>query len=64
MKSYEIAEVIAGKTIKSASLGGTYSTIYFTDGTKLEMEAQDSGPDEWGHHESAHTLFSFAEKKT
>lgn len=59
MKSYEIAEALVGKTIKSADLGGKYGSIEFTDGSRLDLEAQDSGPDEWGYHASESIFYSF-----
>jgi len=49
---YEIARALVGKTIEYADVSGDI-TIRFTDGTVLELEARDSGPDEWGHHASA-----------
>lgn len=52
MGDYEIGEKVKGKKIKYASFSYDV-TIEFTDGSRLKLEAVDSGP-EWGHHASAH----------
>ncbi len=49
--NYEAAAAVVGKTIKSADFGGgKYSSITFTDGSRLEFEAQPEGRDGWGYH--------------
>lgn len=50
MKSYEIAPLLAGKTIEHADLYSTGTTLYFTDGTKLTLEAAHGYSDEPGYY--------------
>ncbi len=45
MTAYELAELVVGKTIEAADFGGKYGSITFTDGTRLELEAEESGRD-------------------
>lgn len=51
-KANDIAEALVGKVIKSVSLGSANVTIYFTDDSRLEVNAEHGYSDEPGYYGS------------
>lgn len=58
----EIKEHLVDKTIIRTSVGEKWMTIFFTDGSRLELEASINSDDEWYPEEiSGEMIVTFVE---